>query len=145
MALKLLSHSVCGYVIKLSIEIVFVSLFLCALTVFSMKGWIVEKGWAAYSPRARLTPDNFKLQQYRKKQHLRAQRLLIKCERIDGRASPLTAPDVLSMHSQKNGTNYVSLTYDSGVPSGGGSTPPPKIPKFRQGWAEFPAPWNIHP
>jgi len=33
MALKLLRHSVCGYVIKLPTEIIIVLLFLCALTM----------------------------------------------------------------------------------------------------------------
>jgi len=45
MALKLLSHSVCGYVIKLPIEIIFVCLiiFMCFDCAFNMKERTVEK------------------------------------------------------------------------------------------------------
>jgi hypothetical protein len=65
MALKLLSHSVCGYVIKLPIEITFVCLviFMFSDYTFNMKERIMEKRSAQYRPRTRLTPDNdFKLQ-----------------------------------------------------------------------------------
>lgn len=45
MALKLLSHSVCSYVIKLPIEIISVCLiiFMCSDYAFNMKERIVEK------------------------------------------------------------------------------------------------------
>jgi hypothetical protein len=72
MALKLLSHSVCGYVIKFPIEIIFACLiiFMCSYYAFSMKERIVEKRSVQYRPRTRLTPDDdFKLQQYRKNIH----------------------------------------------------------------------------
>jgi len=60
MALKLLSHSVCGYVIKLPIEIIFVCLiiFMCSDYAFNMKERRVEKRSAKYRPRNRLTPDD---------------------------------------------------------------------------------------
>jgi len=65
MALKLLSHSVCGYVIKLPTEIIIVCLliFMCIDYAFNMKEGIVEKRSAQYRPRTRLaSDDDFKLQ-----------------------------------------------------------------------------------